>query len=174
MHKLEFELPLGIKVRDVVTEVEGIITSRCERINGARQYYIQPPHRPDGKTGEGYTDAANLEVIDNDGKTIKDFLKNLLPSKSEVAEFKFETGDFVKNRITNKTGIVTVRRQDHNLCIGYWIENGDTNKDGRTIERFGYEQELELIDKGLNKADEAPVERRQTGSADIQSSGKVY
>lgn len=164
MSKVKFDLPAGIKVKDIVSGIEGTITSRIERINGCLQYHISTQYGDDGKRIKaGYSDFEDLEVLDWNGKS----------KKSKAIDFEFETGDKVKNRVHDKTGFVTVRRIDSNGCISYWYENGEQNDKGDILEFFGFEQEFILVDAGLNKADEPPVKRARTGcNNDIESPSK--
>lgn len=170
MNKVTFELPAGIKVRETIEDLTGIITSRVERINGCIQYYIDPPRLEEGKTiVKGcWADFENLEVLDLNGRKLK----------SETVEFKFETGDRVRNRIHDKEGYVTVRRVDTNGCILYWYENGEQHPEtGQILDWTGFEQEFELVDKGLNAPVEKktgkkqkPIARAMTGCSHIESS----
>jgi len=169
MSIVKFDLPAGIKVKEIFEDLEGTITSRIERLNGCLQYYVEPPRKEDGSIIKGvYADFENLEVVDPRGKKIS----------PDSVKFKFETGDRVRNRIHNKEGFVTVRRQDQNGCIHYWYENGEQNpENGSILEFIGFEQEFELVDKGLNKTvnkqtkkKQEPLARSRTGCRDITSS----
>ena len=72
MSKVKFDLPAGVKVKDKVACVEGIITSRIERINGCLQYYIETAYGEDGKRiSAGYSDIEDLEILDWNGKSKK-------------------------------------------------------------------------------------------------------
>lgn len=145
---VKFKLPAGIKVKDRIQGVEGVITTRCERINGCLQYYIQLPMK-EGKQMGFWSDVENLEsACCYDGDEV---------------EFMFETGDLVKNRITDISGIVTVRRVDMNKCIHYFYETKQIDRNGKVLEYCSFEQELSLIDKGLNKEDEPEIKRARTG-----------
>jgi len=172
MSKVTFQLPAGIKVREIIEDLTGIITSRVERINGCIQYYVDPPRLEDGKTiVKGcWADFENLEIVD----------RNDIKLKSETVDFKFETGDRVRNRIHDQEGFITVRRYDLNKCIMYWYENGEKHPEtGDMIDWNGFEQEFELIDRGLNapvvvkegkKTKQKPVARAMTGCRHIESS----
>jgi len=176
MNTVTFKLPAGIRVREKIENLIGIITIRCERINGAVQYYVDPPRKEDGTTIPGcWTDFENIEVLDNMGKTIK----------AEKVKFKFETGDRVRNLLHDKEGFISNRRIDMNGCLHYWYENGEQNpKTGQMLEFIGFEQEFEFIDRGLNKpvkkkpapanvdTGPSPIKRQATGCRHIESSGK--
>lgn len=156
MSKVTFDYPAGIKVKDQITGVEGILTARCQRINGCLQYFIQPKYKDDNTEVPGHwTDGENLLV--------KDWMDKV--EGPSPVEFAFETGDRIKNRLHNKIGFCSVRRIDMNGCIGYWYESGEVDKDGKQIERYGFEQEFALVDKGLNAPEEQPLARRATGCA---------
>jgi hypothetical protein len=153
MSTVTFDLPAKIKVRDKITGFTGTITARIQRINGCLQYLVKPRVKDgENKLEEGiWLDFPDIEVLDD-----------IVPMPQTVT-FKFETGDRVRSRVTGKEGIVTTRKYDSNDCICYWHENGEQNKKGDIIQFYSFEQELELIDKGLNKPEEAPVARRNTG-----------
>lgn len=156
---VNFDLPSGIKVKDKIQQVEGVITTRCERINGCVQYYIQLPMR-DGKQEGFWTDIENIEVLEK-GK-----------QKPEKIKFKFETGDRVRNRIHNIEGIITAKRVDLNKCLHYWYETENQDRDGKVLEYCGFEQELEYVDAGLNAPDEKPLDKARTGCSNNIPSGR--
>ncbi len=57
-------IKLGVQARDKITGMEGIITARCEYLNGCIQYCIRPKLASDGKLQDGYYfDEAQIEVI---------------------------------------------------------------------------------------------------------------
>jgi len=155
MSEVQFDLPAGITVSNKINGAEGTIRTRTQRINGCLQYYIATRYNDEGKKIDGfYSDFEDLEVLNWNGKK---------EGAESPISFLFETGDRVINRVNNKTGIVTTRRIDPNGCISYWYENGEQDDKGAVIEFYGFEQEFELIDRGLNEETEAPVERRKTG-----------
>ena len=47
-----FKHPLGARARDLVSNVEGIIVTRCEHLNGCNRYVIEQPLNKDGKIPE--------------------------------------------------------------------------------------------------------------------------
>lgn len=56
---------LGTKVRDVITQVVGILTARIEFINGCVQYAITQPVQPDGKVPDSHwIDHQRIQVVD--------------------------------------------------------------------------------------------------------------
>lgn len=58
-------LKLGTKVKDIVTGVSGILTSRHEYLNGCVRYALHPGTDKDGKIMEEVVfDQAQLELID--------------------------------------------------------------------------------------------------------------
>jgi hypothetical protein len=143
MTAVTFDLPAKIQVRDKETGFTGAISTRIQRINGCIQYFIRPRCKDgENKIQDGhYLDLEDIEVVDTNG----------IPLAPETVAFRFEIGDRVRSRVHGKTGIVTVRRIDANNCISYWYETGETDRDGKIIEFFGFERELELVDKGFNK-----------------------
>lgn len=57
-----WEFELGAKVRDQVTELEGVIVARCEWLNGCLQYVVQPRGLHEGKKIESeWIDEGQLE-----------------------------------------------------------------------------------------------------------------
>lgn len=66
-HKVEtgFTIPLGSRIRDKVTGLEGITTGRCEYPNGCVQYLIRPKIKDDGTVQDGHwIDDQQIEYID--------------------------------------------------------------------------------------------------------------
>ncbi|MBK8916400.1 MAG: hypothetical protein IPM64_17685 [Phycisphaerales bacterium] len=60
---MDYNIPLGSKVRDIVTGFEGVATARVQYLNGCVQFCILPASI-DGKMPEGaYVDYQRLEVI---------------------------------------------------------------------------------------------------------------
>lgn len=157
MNKVQFDLPAGVMVSDKFSNITGIIVSRAQRINGCLQYVVK---RLD-KNGEPV-----LDWYDADDLTLLSKRK----VKNPFVVFKFKTGDKVENPIHKKTGIVTVAKHDKNGCIGYFYETGETHpQTGKTLEFYGFEQEFEFIDDGLNKKE---IARKKTGAVFTSSSGK--
>jgi len=63
---------LGDKVRDKISGLEGIITSKIEFLNGCIQYGIQPPVSENGDMREvEYIDEGQLEKIKGKTATTK-------------------------------------------------------------------------------------------------------
>ena len=59
------ETSLGTKARCMVTGFEGIITGRCEYLNGCTQFLVSPPVDEDAKMRKGeWIDNQQLEVVD--------------------------------------------------------------------------------------------------------------
>jgi hypothetical protein len=68
---MEKQIKLGQKVRDMVTNYEGIAIARVEYLNGCIQYCVKPTISQDGKMPEGeYIDYQQLEIIDNGIDTV--------------------------------------------------------------------------------------------------------
>lgn len=63
---MSHKFKLGSKIRDKVSGVEGITTSRTEFLNGCIQYNIHPKADKDGKHVDIYNyDEQQLELIDD-------------------------------------------------------------------------------------------------------------
>lgn len=59
-----FEYELGDKLRDRVSEVEGIVIGRIEYLNGCTQYAIKPKKTKDGKVLEAeWIDSQQVEKV---------------------------------------------------------------------------------------------------------------
>lgn len=64
MHPALTAVPLGVKVRDVVSGAEGTVVARCEWMNGCCRVSFQPALDKDGKVPELVTvDWEQLEVL---------------------------------------------------------------------------------------------------------------
>jgi len=63
---------LGIKVKDAVTNMQGILMSRSENLNGCTRYYIQPPVKKDGDLPDGtWVDEMQIKVL-SDKSVVQD------------------------------------------------------------------------------------------------------
>lgn len=59
-----FDHNLGDKARDVVTGLEGIVTTRSECLYGCNRYFLTPPAK-DGKTdGGAWVDEDAIEIVE--------------------------------------------------------------------------------------------------------------
>lgn len=59
-----FKIELGKKVKDKVTGLKGIITSRSENLNMCNRYYIQPEVGKDMKIPDGWwVDEMQIVII---------------------------------------------------------------------------------------------------------------
>lgn len=59
-----FEFELGQKLRDRVSEVEGICIGRIEYLNGCTQYAIKPKKLKDGKVLDAeWVDSQQVELV---------------------------------------------------------------------------------------------------------------
>jgi hypothetical protein len=154
---VQFDYPAKILVKHLFAGFEYIIVSRVERINGCLQYLGDRLDK-DGEIKSEWLDKECFEV-----------LTKKLPDNPPV-EFKFRTGDKVKNLIHKKTGIITVCKHDQNGCIAYYYETGETSPEcGKILEFYGFEQEFEFVDNGLNSKE---IGRKKTGCVMMDSSGK--
>jgi len=60
---MDFKIALGSKVKDNITGLTGIVTSRTEWLNGCKRYAVQPKINKDGKVPD-------VEWIDEDQLTV--------------------------------------------------------------------------------------------------------
>lgn len=59
------KIKLGVRARNIVSGFTGIVTARCEYLNGCVQYCLSPPVDKDGKSVEGiYIDEGQIEIVD--------------------------------------------------------------------------------------------------------------
>lgn len=65
MKRETVEIKLGMKARDIVTGLEGIITARTEFLNGCVRYIIQPPmnKKDNSVPNESWFDQQQIEII---------------------------------------------------------------------------------------------------------------
>lgn len=164
--KVEFKYPNKIKVKDELTGFTGVIVGRLIMVNGCLQYNIQPPCSMDKESGESSNYIRDAHSFDEVGITPLDSSFTAVP---EIVDFKFEVGDRVKSRVNNATGVIMEMVQDANGCQRILVQAPLLNKDGKKEVYHGFEQEYELVDKGLNAATEKPVERKKTGAATRKS-----
>jgi hypothetical protein len=60
------KIQLGNRVKDIVTGFAGIVTAKCEYLNGCVQFCVQPSTDKDGKRPESfYIDHQQLEFVDD-------------------------------------------------------------------------------------------------------------
>ncbi len=58
---------LGVKAKDTVTGLTGILTARIEFLNGCVQYCLTPPIDKDGKiVKDEYIDYTQLELVEDE------------------------------------------------------------------------------------------------------------
>jgi hypothetical protein len=58
-------IELGMKVRDLITGIEGIVTARTEWLNQCNRYVVQPQETKDGKPVESSSfDEMDLEIVE--------------------------------------------------------------------------------------------------------------
>jgi hypothetical protein len=65
-------IPLGTKLRDKVTDLEGTAIARIEYLNGCVQYSIKPKIGKDGKVNDGeWVDSQQIEVLTDKPVNVK-------------------------------------------------------------------------------------------------------
>ena len=78
-------LELGIRVKDKVSGLEGIITGRSQWLNGCRSYGVQAKMDKDGKIPETkWIDEGQLEIIDS--KSILEPADELTGGPTEIPQ----------------------------------------------------------------------------------------
>lgn len=162
MSKVVFKYPCDVAAEDRITGFAGTIIVRCESINGAITYGIQPRKK---KEDSDYVPDA--QTVDEDYITGPDAV-------ADEVDFKFDCGDRVHNIINGFSGVVVKRKHWLNGCIQYDVEGPmvKTEISGMTsqIKTF-WEQELEAV----KKSKPVKTEKKRTGgpSARFCSMGKV-
>ena len=65
---IKFKFDLGVKVRDRVSGIEGIVDMRAEYLNGCLRYSVQPKvstENPEKMPGSFWIDEDQIEMIDS-------------------------------------------------------------------------------------------------------------
>lgn len=139
----------------------------------AGQDRVQPRCKDDSSfIPEGYNiDEQSLQPTEYEtGPDIAAGVKGILKTYEPVTvDFQFETGDRVKHRINGLVGIITRRMIELNGCERYTFETSKVTDEGKVIGDVAFVQELELVDKGLNKS-QKPLARSKTGGPSTRSS----
>ena len=108
-NKVQFKYPALLEATEKKTGFTGVITSRCQMLNGCIQYAIQPKCAVD-KTHEYPTatwlDEQTIQVTPADKEEIR----------PQVHEFQFTPGEEVKSMISGLRGIITEVILDSNGC----------------------------------------------------------
>lgn len=59
------DIKLGTRIKDKVTDLEGIAIAKISYLNGCVQYSIKPKVTKDGKVNEGeWVDSQQVEIVD--------------------------------------------------------------------------------------------------------------
>jgi len=150
--KLE-EIKLGLKVRDVITGLEGILTSITESLSGTVQVGIQP--RGDGdKIAESWCiDYQSVDVID-EGVSAR------LPAIDDTVVVQL--GDEVEDLVSGHRGMTTRKIIFVNGCVHFTV-TGKINKDKRALEENLDHKTLKVIGVGLSKRAPEPAKKTKTG-----------
>lgn len=145
--KIQFKFKNGQKVKDSVSGVVGIIDIQSIMYNGNIQYSVQPKSddtikRPDG----WWFDEEQIE-----------FKENVIPvNHTSDIDFKHDTGDIVKDKITRTTGTITRALLYLNGCIKYEVQpKSKMNKIPNSI----YIDESAVI----NKNEKIHLEKKEKG-----------
>ena len=82
---------LGLKVRDAVTQYEGVVTSLSFDLYGCVQAVVTGPTQSDGKHTSGWYDVTRLTVLDaRPVMELPDFEKGYIAEGKKGAAFKPE------------------------------------------------------------------------------------
>ena len=114
---------IGVKARDLVTGLEGILTARADLLQGSRQWAIQPPADPESKDVPKavYTDEVSLETLDAG-------IRDRIPPRTPLAVFRL--GEEVLDKMTGFQGFVAEQVQYQNGCVSYALVGRRLDRDG--------------------------------------------
>lgn len=152
------DVELGMRLREVVSGVEGIAWSRRETLAGSTQISVQPSG--DGKTlPDAYNfDWQTLEILSSGVAHL---------SSPEDPTVKVKVGDKVKNPITGMNGVAIEKVTWMNGCVKFLVQGKD-REDGTP--RFNWEdhQILEILDKPRFVP---PIVKEQTPEQKVKPTG---
>lgn len=73
------EIKLGMEVKDIVTGITGIATSRTDYLNGCVRYCIEPKPKKDGSASDSFfCDEQQLVVV----KAVTPVTRHIAPTKT--------------------------------------------------------------------------------------------
>lgn len=103
---------LGMEVRNIVTNFQGIITSIRQQVSGQIQFMIEP--KGDGKTlpDAFYSDWQTMEII---GEGVQDRV-----TKPDTT-IKIKLGETVKHTVNGFTGVATEKFTYLNGCVFFYV-----------------------------------------------------
>jgi len=149
---------LGQKVRDRVSGIEGIVTSRCDPLTGATQFGVQPMGKGDTVIDAQFVDHFTLQ-IKGDGISAE-----CPPIDSSVT---VGLQDTVRDRISGVTGTVIERIIFLNGCVFFVVQpeaptSGD--RKGQLPDRISFAHaRLEVVKPAVERAPAATVKKSSTG-----------
>jgi len=90
---MNFEFELGERVKDRMTNFQGVITVRTEHITGCDRYCVRPAETNDGEyPSSQYFDEQRLVRVDENGEVMED-ANDSKPSFMENLKKVFTSGD---------------------------------------------------------------------------------
>jgi len=164
MFKKKEEILLGQKVKCVVTNFEGVVTSISQYIHGTRRIGIQPPVGEDGKIPEGQDIDEPQLVITN----LKQVIKVKMPKPMILI------GQEVVDPVTGFTGIAIGRCDFINGCSRVGVQkkyNEAIDKEFHTGTWF-HEPQLKIVEKVIAKDIAPTAASRKTGGPSMMKSYK--
>lgn len=158
--KITFNIGLGSTVLDTVSGIEGIVDACLLRINGAKQYSLQPKSDDKLRRPEGWLiDEEQLEVLEKKGETFE-------------VDFRFPPRSKVIDTITGFKGTVISCMYYLNGCTSYLILP-KTNKSGKYPERINLDEnilEFRKQSKEKKKSKEKKSDKKPSNGAAQQIS----
>lgn len=124
------EIKLGVKVRDEITGLTGIVTSKVTMLDGTHQWTVQPFN----ENGDSITDGWN---IDPHALTVLDpgIQGRVTPTDPD---FNIEVGMEVEDTISGLTGKVVRYFQHFNGCVTVSVQQ-KCKKDGELPESIAFD-----------------------------------
>ena len=149
---------LGQKVKDKVSGLEGIVTSRCDPLTGAVQYGVQPMGKGDEMKEAVFIDHFTLQVK-GDGVSAD------CPPVDSTVTVRLQ--DTVQDRITGFKGVALERVTFLNGCV-YFLVQPETptagDRKGRLPERVSFAHaRLDVLKAANAKPAAATVSPARTG-----------
>ena len=116
----------GVKAKDLITGLEGIITARADLLQGSRQWAIQPAPTGDDKEPPKahFIDEVSLQVTDAG-------ISDIIPAETDKAIFKL--GEEVTDKMTGFKGYIVEKVTYLNGCVHYAVSSKDLTKEGKTV-----------------------------------------
>lgn len=142
---MTIDIELGSTVRDAITGFTGIVTQRCDHLNGNVQYAIQPEGKDGNYPDAMFLDYHTLDVID----------EGVSDRATPIAETGIVLGQRVRDKATGFVGIATMKNSYLNGCVHFGVLP-EARKESLLNEvpnaSWIDHNRLEVVNDGLNAA----------------------